>query len=86
MENYRFVTLWDEDTNIDWQKKSRIELNAIIKFYNTWQMEYNFDADKATIVLAKIVYGKQTIGAKDGGSGYLEELEKMEEFVKSKLK
>lgn len=46
-------------------------------------MEDDFDIEKSKLVLAKIEYGKQTIGSRDGGSGYMEELEKMEEFVKS---
>jgi len=80
---YKFVKKWDEDTNITWWKECRIELNKIIECYNTWQMEDDFDIEKSKLVLAKIEYGKQTIGSRDGGSGYMEELEKMEEFVKS---
>jgi len=64
-------------------ERCRIELNKIIECYNTWQMEDDFDIEKSKLVLAKIEYGKQTIGSRDGGSGYMEELEKMEEFVKS---
>jgi hypothetical protein len=32
--------------------------------------------------LAKIEYGKQTIGSQDGGSGYWDELDEMEQFVR----
>lgn len=80
---YRFVKKWDEDTNITWWKECRIELNKIIECYNDWQITDDFDENRAKFVLAKIEYGKQTIGSRDGGSGYMEELEQMEEFVRS---
>ena len=82
---YKFVKKWDENTNIDWWKECRIELNKIIDIYNTWQMEDDFDKDKSKLVLAKIEYGKQTIGSKDGGSGYWDELDEMEKFVKENI-
>lgn len=82
---YNFVKKWDEDIEISWWKSSRIELNKIIEDYNNWQICDDFDTDKAKILLAKIEYGKQTIGSQDGGSGYLEELENMEKFVLSKI-
>ena len=82
---YKFKTKWDENTDISWWKSSRIELNKIIDIYNTWQMEDNFDKDKAKLVLDKIEYGKQTIGSQDGGSGYWDELDEMENFVKSRI-
>lgn len=80
---YKFVSKWDEDTEINWQKESRIKLNKIIDAYNDWQKEDDFDKDKSKKVLAKIEYGKQTFGATDGGSGYWAELDEMEKFVKS---
>jgi len=83
--SYRFVDYWDEDTNISWQKESRKRLNEAITLYNDWQIEHDFDPEKSVKVLAKIEYGKQTYGNIDGGSGYLEELEKMESFVKDYL-
>lgn len=85
MKQYRFVKKWDPDeTSIDWQKKSRKELNKIIKAYNDWQIN-GFDRVEAHRVLALIEYGKQTIGDMDGGSEYNEELEGMMEFVKKVL-
>lgn len=89
MENkieYKFVQKWDENTTIGWWNTSRIELNKIIDVYNRWQMEDDFSKEKSKLVLAKIEYGKQTIGSQDGGSGYFEQLEEMETFVKSCLK
>lgn len=83
---YRFVKKWDEDTDITWWKESRIELNKIIDAYNKWQIDDDFDVDKSKRVIALIEFGKQTIGSIDGGSGYLEELEKMEEFIKQSLR
>jgi hypothetical protein len=82
---YKFIKKWDENTDIDWWRKSRIELNKIIDLYNNWQIEDDFNDDKAKLVLAKIEYGKQTIGSQDGGSGYWDELDEMEKFVKSNL-
>lgn len=82
MKEYRFVKEWDEDCDIQWWKECRIELNKIIKKYNKWQYKHDFDGKKALKLLALIEYGKQTIGNRDGGSGYLEELLGMEGFVK----
>ena len=78
--NYYFKQKWSEDVPIDWWRQSRIELNKIIDIYNYWQIG-GFSRDEAKKVLSYIEYGKQTIGSKDGGSGYLEELEDMEQFV-----
>ena len=82
MKEYRFVKEWDEDTDITWWKESRIKLNKIIRKYNKWQYKHDFNPLKGLKLLAMIEYGKQTIGNIDGGSGYLEELEEMEKFVK----
>lgn len=79
---YKFQKRWDEDTNIGWWKTSRIELNLIINHYNYWQIEDEFDSVKARRLLALIEHGKQTIGVQDGGSGYMDCLEEMENFVK----
>lgn len=46
-------------------------------------MEDDFDKEKKKFVLSKIEYGKQTIGSRDGGSGYWDELDEMEKFVNS---
>ena len=80
---YQFEDLWSEDTNITWWKECRIELNKIIRIYNDWQLN-GFSSDSTRKVLAHIELGKQTIGSRDGGSGYMEVLERMEQFVKSK--
>lgn len=79
---YKFKEKWDENVTISWWKTSRIELNKIIDEYNNWQIQDDFDKDKSKKVLAKIEYGKQTIGSQDGGSGYWEELDEMEQFVR----
>lgn len=78
---YKFKAKWDENTDIAWWRTSRMELNKIINFYNQWQQEDNFDVTKARLLLSKIEYGKQTIGSQDGGGGYMEALEEMEQFV-----
>lgn len=79
---YLFKEKWNEDTNIDWWRKSRIKLNKIIDIYNLWQIN-GFKDDERSFVLSNIEYGKQTIGSQDGGSGYFEELQEMENFIKS---
>lgn len=79
---YKFKNKWDEDTPINRWKKSRIELNKIIDVYNDWQIHDNFNKEKSITVLAMIEYGKQTIGSQDGGSGYWDELDDMEQFIK----
>ncbi len=81
---YRFKEKWKEDTPIKWWNENRKELNRIIEIYNKWQIDDNFNSDKSKIVLSNIQYGKQTIGSLEGGSGYLEELEDMEEFIRIK--
>lgn len=83
---YNFKSKWDTDTAIGWWNTSRVELNAIIELYNRWQMEDAFSPEKATLVLSKIEYGKQTIGSQDGGDGYWDELDEMEKFVRKCLK
>lgn len=82
---YKFQSKRDEFALAHWQRRSRIELNKIIEVYNQWQIEDDFDKHKSKFVLAKIEYGKQTIGSQDGGSGYLECLLEMENFVKECL-
>ena len=82
---YKFKDTWNEDTDIPWQKECRGKLNKIIEVYNNWQIDYDVDKEKSKVVLAKIEYGKQTIGSRDGGSGYRDELDEMEEFVKSRI-
>lgn len=81
---YLFLEEWDENTEINWWNESRKKLNKIIRDFNQWQIN-GFDGGKMMKLLAKIEYGKQTIGSIDGGSGYMEELEKMETFVKSHI-
>ncbi len=81
---YKFKEKWDENTDINWWKESRIELNKIIEIYNNWQIE-GCGSIRAKFLLTKIEYGKQTIGARDGGSGYFDELDEMETFVKENI-
>ncbi len=81
----KFKSKWDETSPIGWWNECRKELNKIIDCYNTWQMEHNFSEEKSKEVLVKIEYGKQTIGSRDGGSGYWDELDEMEQFVKSNV-
>ena len=77
----KLKTHWDVKTDIDWWNTSRKKLNKIIDAYNNWQIN-GFDIDKSKKLLSKITYGKETIGSQDGGSGYWDELNEMENFVK----
>lgn len=80
---YKFISKWDEDTEITYHKNSRIEQNRIIEIYNKWQIDFDFNKRQSRIVLANIEYGKQTYASKKSGSLYLEQLNEMKEFVKS---
>lgn len=86
MENtYKFISRWSIDTDIKWQDDARQELNKIIDLYNEWQKDHDFCPVLSKKLLANIVYGKQTIGKKSGGSGYWEELELMESHVRKNV-
>jgi hypothetical protein len=80
-----FLEEWSETTGINWWNEGRKKLNKIIRKFNKWQRVHDFDPEKSRKLLSRIEEGKQTIGAKDGGSGYLEELEKMESFVNQNI-
>ena len=83
-KKYKFMELWNEDTEISWWKECRTALNLIIQEYNDWQID-GFDHDRAVKVNAKIEHGIQTIGNKDGGACYMEDLIEMQSFVKTFL-
>lgn len=83
---YKFISKWDEDTEITYQKNARSEQNKIIDIYNNWQIEHDFSKKHAKFVIANIVYGKQTYASKPSGVKYLKQLEEMKEFVKSNIK
>lgn len=80
----QFEKLWSLDTPINWQLESRKVLNKIIKSYNKYLTNHR-PYEKKEKLLLKIEYGKQTIGSIDGGSGYLETLERMERNVNGLL-
>jgi hypothetical protein len=85
MRQIKSVEPWDENTNIDWQRKCRKRLNKVISKFNKWQVEKNFDVYYGMKVLRHIEAEKQGVGSRDGGSGYLEVLLDMEQFVKDNL-
>ena len=84
-DRFKFIEKWDVPSGIDWWDECRKELNEIIDDYNQWQIN-EFDADIGKNIMAKIEYGRQTFGKRDGGSSYLEELDNMLGFVKSVLR
>lgn len=75
-----FEAEWPEDTDIEWWNKGRRELNTAIRQYNNWLIEGQ-DPDERRKLLARIEYGRQTYGQRDGGSGWLEVLDRMKRFV-----
>jgi len=79
---YQFESEWDENSDIEWWNKGRKELNIAIRQYNEWQIEGKDERDKQKL-LARIEYGIQTYGQKDGGGGWLEVLDRMKQFVES---
>ena len=74
--DYEFEEKWNIDTPIEWWNECRTELNKIIDVYNQWQLD-GFKEEEKQHLVANITFGMQTIGQRDGGSGYLETLEKM---------
>lgn len=78
-----YLEEWSEDTNVDWWCESRRKLNKVIRKFNWWQIN-GMKEKKVRKLLAIIEHGKQTFGASDGGSGYWDELDKMETFIKNK--
>lgn len=81
---YQFLKEWPEDSPIGWWNAGRKQLNIVIRAYNQWQLG-GFDADGATKLRAQIIYGMQTFADRDGGGGWMEELEKMLQFVEENM-
>ena len=81
MPEIQLVEEWATNTPIDWWNDCRKKLNKVIRKYNKWQMKKDFDAVYGTKLLALVRHGKDTIGSRDGGSGYLEELDNMEKHI-----
>ena len=77
---YQFEAEWDENTDIEWWNKGRRELNVAIRQYNEWQIEGKDEQEKKRL-LARIEYGIQTYGQRDGGSTWLEVLQRMKKYV-----
>jgi hypothetical protein len=69
---YYFVNRFSEDDvvcNVG-------DINYIVDAFNKWQMEHNFNDEEAILVLAKIEWGKQTMGEEHQAI-----FKRMEEFV-----
>lgn len=77
---FMFLEKWDENTEINWWNECRKKQNKIIDIFNEWQLNGFVEKD-AMYVYASIEHGRQTHGSRDGGSGYLKELDKMKKFV-----
>jgi hypothetical protein len=80
MENkYRFVKRWKVPKTLSSKQMYIIKFNEIIDFYNDWQIHDDFNPNKIEVLLDNIDFLKSRIKNKE----ILEEVEKMEDFVKS---
>ena len=82
---YKFEEEWPLGTGIGWWDEGREKLNKVIRYYNRWQRK-DFPMKEKRRVLATIEEGIQTFAQRDGGSGWLEVLERMKAFVEGKHK
>lgn len=77
---------WDEHVGINWWRKSRIQLNKVIRKYNKWIDNHTNNRVKTAKLLDKIdKHLKMDYSNQDGGSGYKEELIKMKNNVLNKF-
>jgi len=81
MPEIQFVEEWATNTPIDWWNDCRKKLNKVIRRYNKWQTKKDFDAGYGIKLLALIRHGQDTIGSRDGGSGYRSLLDNMEKHI-----
>ena len=79
----KLLPFWSEDTPIAWQLAGRKSLNEVIRRFNDWQTTLRFDPLEAEVALAYTKLGISTIGAMDGGEGYLIDLKLMESHILS---
>ena len=83
MPNIQLIEEWPTNTRIAWWNDCRKKLNKVIRKYNKWQLKRDFDVAYGTELLALVRHGKNTIGSRDGGGGYKEELVRMEMHILS---
>lgn len=84
-----FIGEWDEDTDIPWRANGRKRLNAIIREFNGWQRQLGMgdeSTEKPRLIMVLIVEARQTWASRDGGSGWLEELAKMDDVAREFLR
>lgn len=84
-----FIDEWDEDTDIPWRANGRKRLNVIIREFNGWQRQLGMGdevTEKPRLIRVLIVEARQTWASRDGGSGWLEELAKMDDVAKEFLR
>lgn len=84
-EDFRLVEEWDEHIGISWWKACRTKLNVVIRLYNNWQTEKGFDPAEGRILIAHLKNCKEEM-PENGGSGYIEEIDNMIEFVEETIK
>lgn len=81
----KYVNEWPLDGFDGWVREGRTKLNGIIRSYNMWQVD-DCPVDYGQKLTRLITYGIQTLSEVDGGSGWVEELKGMLDFVERKLK
>lgn len=88
MSSLTFVEEWDEDEPIAWRAAGRKRLNVVIRAFNDWQRQLGMgdeSTERPRMVRILIEEARQTWAQRDGGSAWLEELDKMDEIAKAFL-
>lgn len=80
--NDKYFDEWPETTPIEWWNVGRKQLNVVIRIVNEWTLD-GCDANCVPRILRHIDKDLQTFAAKDGGSGWQEELITMQIHQKS---
>lgn len=77
---YQFEDEWHENTDIGWWNAGRKSLNVAIRAYNQWQLD-GMPTSAKRLLLAIIEQKRQELVQVDGGSGWVEILDRMKLFV-----
>ncbi len=75
-----YFAKWDENTEIAWWNEGRKQLNVLIDRVNQWTLDGCPAAQKGR-VQRELDMAVQTWAQQDGGSGWLDELKSMQDYV-----
>ena len=75
-DDYLFIDEWDEFVDVGWQVDGRKILNHVIRLFNDWQKDHDFDPNMIRSLTANILYA-QSVLDRDGGNEWLQTLQKM---------